>query len=162
MDKKKIVLKLNKINKRIFDNIKTLVTSSDSFKEAHQAYLDGINNGDRIQIAIKSTIYTDISRLYFPFNTLWNPDNPNSGYRMSDDNSNLFNEMRSLGLKIEKRIPVSPYVYYIKDKNFQGNSMNNYMSVWQYYPHTSNIFDYFEKEKKEIAELIEQYKEVTT
>ena len=46
MEKKKIVSKLNKINKRIFDNMKTLVTSSNSFKEAHQAYLDGVNNGE--------------------------------------------------------------------------------------------------------------------
>lgn len=158
MEKKKIVSKLNKINKRIFDNMKALVTSSNSFKDAHQAYLDGVNNGERIQFATKSTIYTEISRLYFPFNTLWNSNNPNSGYRMSDEDEKVFREMKSLGLKIEKRIPVSPYIYYIKDKDFKGNSVYNYMSIWQYYPHTSNIFDYFEKEKKEIADLVEEYK----
>lgn len=161
MDKKKIVSKLNKINKRIFDNMKTLVTASKSFKEAHQAYLDGVNNGDRIQFATKSTIYTNLTKLYFPFDTPVRPDNPNTAYKMSDDNSKLFKEMKSLGLKIEKRIPVSPYLYYIKDKDFKGNIVINYLSIWQYYPHTSNIFDYFEKEKEEIADLIEEYKEAT-
>lgn len=161
MDKKKIVSKLNKINKRIFDNMKALVTASKSFKEAHQAYLDGVNNGDRIQFATKSTIYTNLSELYFPFDTPVRPDNPNTAYKMSDDNSKLFREMKSLGLKIEKRIPVSPYLYYIKDKDFKGNIVNNYLSIWQYYPCTSNIFDYFEKEKEEIADLIEEYKEAT-
>lgn len=161
MDKKKIVSKLNKINKRIFDNMKALVTSSKSFKEAHQAYLDGVNNGERIQFATKSTIYTNLSELYFPFDTPIRPDNPNTAYKMSDDNSKLFREMKSLGLKIEKRIPVSPYLYYIKDKDFKGNIVNNYLSIWQYYPCTSNIFDYFEKEKEEIAELIEEYKKAT-
>lgn len=161
MEKKKIVSKLNKINKRIFDNMKTLVTSSNSFKEAHQAYLDGVNNGDRIQFATKSTFYTDLTELYFPFDTPARPDNPNTFYKMSDDNSKLFREMKSLGLKIEKRIPVSPYIYYIKDKDFKGNSVCNYLSIWQYYPYTSNIFDHFEKEKEEIAELIEEYKKAT-
>lgn len=161
MEKKKIVSKLNKINKRIFDNMKTLVTSSNSFKEAHQAYLDGVNNGERIQFATKSTIYTNLSELYFPFDTPVRPNNPNTAYKMSDDNSKLFREMKSLGLKIEKRIPVSPYLYYIKDKDFKGNIVNNYLSIWQYYPCTSNIFDYFEKEKEEIADLIEEYKEAT-
>lgn len=161
MEKKKIVSKLNKINKRIFDNMKTLVTSSNSFKDAHQAYLDGVNNGERIQFATKSTIYTNLSELYFPFDTPVRPDNLNTAYKMSDDNSKLFREMKSLGLKIEKRIPVSPYLYYIKDKDFKGNIVNNYLSIWQYYPCTSNIFDYFKKEKEEIADLIEEYKKAT-
>ena len=161
MEKKKIVSKLNKINKRIFDNMKTLVTSSNSFKEAHQAYLDGVNNGERIQFATKSTFYTDLTELYFPFDTPIRPDNPNTAYKMSNDNSKLFREMKSLGLKIEKRIPVSPYLYYIKDNDFKGKSVCNYLSIWQYYPYTSDIFDCFEKEKKEITELIEEYKKAT-